>query len=61
MTKIKELQQTVMEIKDVLNDLSVLETYEDADYTEVLYDLKWTKQGLQHRLTTLQLKREHQK
>lgn len=59
--KIKELQQVTMEIKDILNDLSVLEDYEDADYTEVLYDLKWTKQGLQHRLTTLRLKREHQK
>ena len=56
MTKIKELQQVTMEIKDILNDLNILEDYEEADYTEVLYDLKWTKQGLQHRLTTLRIK-----
>ena len=59
--RIKELQQCVMEIKDILNDLSVLEDYEFADYGEVLMDLRWTKNSLNHRLTTLRMKKEHQK
>ena len=56
--RIKELQQCVMEIKDILNDLNVLEDYEEADYSEVLMDLRWTKNRLQHRLTTLRMKKE---
>ena len=36
----------------------VLEDYEDVDYSEILMDLRWTKNSLQHRLTTLRMKRE---
>ena len=58
MTKIKEVQQVVMEIKDILNDLNVLEDYEYADYGEVLMELKWIKNDLNHRLITLRLRKE---
>ena len=50
-----------MEIKDILNDLSVLEDYEYADYSECLVELKWIKNDLQHRLTTLRMRKEHKK
>lgn len=56
MTKIKHLEEVVLDIQANLRELKVLEDYDGADYSELLSDLKWSNQMLRHRLTTLQLR-----
>lgn len=55
---ISELQKTHKEIGEILEYLATAEDGIDSDYGEVLMDLRWTKNSLQHRLTTLRLKKE---
>ena len=38
----------------ILNELEVLEDYENADYSEVEIDYRWLLQQLEHRRETLQ-------
>ena len=41
-------------METLLNELDILEDYEDADYSEVETDYEWLTKQLEHRRTTLQ-------
>ena len=43
----------------ILNELEVLEDYENADYSEVEIDYRWLLQQLEHRRETLQRRGRH--
>ena len=51
---IKKLKHTHARMTTVLNELDVLEDYENADYSEVEIDYRWIVQQLEHRRETLQ-------
>ena len=53
LTTIKQLQYELGEMQVTLRELSVLEDYDGADYSEVLTDVKWIHQQCKHRLQTL--------
>ena len=53
-TPIKKLKLIHARMETVLNELDVLEDYEQADYSEVETDYRWIVQMLEHRRTTLQ-------
>ena len=57
MTKIKEIQQECTEMQATLRELSTLEDYQGADYSDVLTEIKWNHQMLKHRLLSLQQRR----
>ena len=54
MTEIQQLKDELLDIGATLRELEVLEDYTDADYSEVLMDMKWSHQQLKHRLLNLQ-------
>ena len=56
MTSIKQIQNELGEMQITLRELSVLEDYQGADYSEVFTDVKWLHQMLKHRLLSLQMK-----
>ena len=51
---IKQLQHYNMRLTTVLNELSVLEDYEGADYSDVVTDIAWNVQMLENRREQLQ-------
>jgi len=57
--EIKELLFLSIEIISVLNELSKIENGEDADYSDVDTDLKWSLNTLKNRL--FDLKRRNDK
>lgn len=54
MTPVEQLQQYNIRLKTVLNELSVLEDYTDADYSDVLTDTRWVVLMLENRRESLQ-------
>jgi chaperonin cofactor prefoldin len=53
-TPISKMKLTHSRMTTVLNELEVLEDYENADYSEVETDYRWLVQQLEHRRETLQ-------
>lgn len=53
---IKDLKRYNMRLRTVLNELEVLEDYEDFDYEEILTDLAFITNGLELRRERLQRK-----
>ena len=51
---IEKMKMTHARMTTVLNELSVLEDFDGADYSEVDVDYRWIVQQLEHRRTTLQ-------
>ena len=51
---IEKMKMTHARMETVLTELSVLEDFEGADYSEVEVDYMWIVQQLEHRRTTLQ-------
>lgn len=58
MNPIKQLRYECQRISDALDELTVLETFEDADYSDVVTDLKWNRVMLENRVKNLQLRRK---
>ena len=56
---IKQLKHYNMRLTTVLNELEVLEDYEDADYTDVVTDVKWNVVMLENRRESLQRRGRH--
>ena len=46
-------------METILNELAVLEDYQDADYSEVELDYRWIVQSLEHRRETLLRRGRH--
>ena len=57
MNPIKVLQHECNEMQIVLRELSVLEDYSDADYSDVVTDVKWNRVMLEDRLKNLRLRK----
>ena len=57
MNPIKQLQHECNEMQIVLRELSVLEDYSDADYSDVVTDVKWNRVMLEDRLKNLRLRK----
>ena len=57
MTDLKKLQNELGEMQITVRELQKLEDYNGADYREVIQDTHWLHVQLQHRLTTLQMRR----
>ena len=51
---IKQLQHYNMRLTTVLNELSVLEDFEGADYSDVVTDIGWNVRMLEQRREQLQ-------
>ena len=56
MNPIKEIRHECQLINDALDELSVLETFEGADYSDVVTDLKWNRVMLENRVKRLQMR-----
>ena len=54
MKPIKELKHYNNRLTTVLNELEVLEDYKNADYSDVLTDIKWNVHMLENRREQLQ-------
>ena len=54
MEPIKQLKNYNMRLNTVLNELAVLEDYENADYSDVLTDCRWVLLMLEQRRERLQ-------
>jgi hypothetical protein len=59
MKPIEELKLYNSRLTTVLNELEVLEDYEDADYTDVVTDVKWNVVMLENRRESLQRRGRH--
>ena len=57
MNPIKVLQHECNEMMSVLRELAVLEDYCDADYSDVVTDVKWNRVMLENRLKNLRLRK----
>jgi hypothetical protein len=57
MNPIKQLQHECTEMMCVLRELAVLEDYCDADYSDVVTDVKWNRVMLENRLKNLRLRK----
>ena len=57
MNPIKQLRHECQLIDNALDELTVLETFEGADYSDVVTDLKWNRIMLENRVKNLQLRR----
>ena len=57
MNPIKQLRHECQLIDNALDELTVLETFEGADYSDVVTDLKWNRIMLENRVKSLQLRR----
>jgi hypothetical protein len=53
MTEISEIINELLSMICTMKQLDKVETYKDADYSEVIVDLKWSHQQCKHRLATL--------
>ena len=51
---IKQLKHYNNRLTTVLNELTILEDYVDADYSDVVTDLAWNLRMLENRRETLQ-------
>ena len=58
-TPISKMKKTHNRMTTILNELEVLEDYENADYSEVEIDYRWLLQQLEHRRETLQRRGRH--
>ena len=54
MKPIKELKLLNSRLTTVLNELEVLEDYENADYSDIVTDIRWNVVMLENRRETLQ-------
>lgn len=59
MNPLKVLKRECKLIDNVLDELSLLETFEGADYSDVVTDLKWNRVMLENRVKTLQTRRRN--
>ena len=57
MNPLKQLRHECQLIDNALDELTVLETFEGADYSDVVTDLKWNRIMLENRVKSLQLRR----
>ena len=57
MNPIKQLRHECQLIDNALDELTLLETFEGADYSDVVTDLKWNRIMLENRVKSLQLRR----
>ena len=57
MNPIRQLQHECTEMMCVLRELAVLEDYCDADYSDVVTDVKWNRVMLENRLKNLRLRK----
>ena len=57
MNPLKQLRHECQLIDNALDELTVLETFEGADYSDVVTDLKWNRIMLENRVKNLQLRR----
>ena len=57
MNPIKQLRHECQLIDNALDELTILETFEGADYSDVVTDLKWNRIMLENRVKSLQLRR----
>ena len=57
MNPIKQVRHECQLIDNALDELTVLETFEGADYSDVVTDLKWNRIMLENRVKSLQLRR----
>ena len=56
---IEKMKLTHNRMETILNELAVLEDYQDADYSEVELDYRWIVQSLEHRRETLLWRGRH--
>ena len=57
MNPIKEIRQECQLINEALDELTVLETFEGADYSDVVTDVRWNRVMLENRVKSLKMKR----
>ena len=57
MNPIKQMRHECQLIDNALDELTLLETFEGADYSDVVTDLKWNRIMLENRVKSLQLRR----
>ncbi len=53
MSDLKQLQYELGEMQVTVRELSVLEDYNGADYSDVISEVRWNHMMLKHRLDTL--------
>lgn len=58
MNPIKEIRHECQLIENALDELSVLETFEGADYSDVVTDVRWNRIMLENRVKSLQSRRK---
>ena len=56
MNPIKEIRQECQLINEALDELTVLETFEGADYSDVVTDIRWNRVMLENRVKSLKMR-----